>query len=813
MNSFLYIDLKKNIVTIEGQKYDVQREAKEGYEPYESSDGTLMYRKPVGQGGSEESSQKDGPDKEEGDAPKDEDGKTAEVDPSKDPLKQEAEPGTDSPEEAKVDLEGAKELKEEAPEALSPFSEPEDSSDPMDHYTAAALAEKLGDMEAANEHRERARQASEGLDAVGHEDLREKLTEAGLAEDAKFHGQQRIQRFNERFKEKLPEALEGTKDLGPRERARRLAEASRRVAERKKTKVDDSLKDGFASTQLAETPPEGPEDDIGTAATMLAEPEQRGASSQEESKKREEEQKEAQQKATEEFQKLSEEFDSKIAEAKKEQEDYKKKLGEYQQAVADYKADLGRAKDLLDEIKQQKPAKEARAVANVERRLDAHKKKLDEHKKNAPDGAKVKKTRRAKKDAQMEHKEAKRALKEHKRNAPIKKPNESDSSFEKRAKKHAVKTKKLEEKAVKSEKKLAAAEAQHHVAEKEHESAKEKHSKEGEKLKKKHQSLKAEHAKAKDAMNAAHEKRVAKVQKKYEDQKAKKESLPEKPEKPPASSSPEKLEQKKQQAEAKHKKKLESLKAEQAKADEKAKARQKAQAEKQKAQAEKQKEREEVEFSRKRAAAEKRDQKERENTPRPPENEMEAAAVQDHKSRAQEAYNNIQAHLDSGADIPEEQRSVLESMAEKIKAHSEQDTVPTSAEKKELQEALKLTRKHSSKPPKGAQESGGGESADKKSGKDRSGSMGARRMIQGAGSLGDRLGSAAANPYGGAGAFANIAADQITNGAASAGHYLLDSKTRKQSDASAQAEKNRNKSSSSGEATEKSLHLFLRARP
>jgi len=216
------------------------------------------------------------------------------------------------------------------------------------------------------------------------------------------------------------------------------------------------------------------------------------------------------------------------------------------------------------------------------------------------------------------------------------------------------------------------------------------------------------------------------------------------------------------------------------------KAEQDAKAAKEQEKADKQKAREDKEFARKRADAEKRVQAEHANTPRPPENEFEQAEVLQHAGAAETALENIQSHLDDG-DLDDETRANLEEMVSKLEEHSKLDTVPTEDQKAELKKIQSLTKQHGSKhfhdTAEGKQAVAGAAPIKKESAPSRVATTGRRgtglsSIYRRASAFGSKMGAAAASPYGGAGSFADTL-DYAGQGAATGGHYLLNSGKKK----------------------------------
>lgn len=385
MNLFLRHDLFKNIVTIDGQKYDVSDEQKEGYEAYQATDGSTKYRKLVGQGApSETPEKKQAGDTGEAAAPKKEEPKN--LDPLKAGQEQQQQASQQKPSlaEAKKLQETAKPPEEGVYETdeggLSPFkptpytmdAEAHKDTTPMEHYHAANLADKLGDKKMAQFHREQAQKKTLEGDSNLEQDVSNQLREAGYSEDEKAHNDQfydrhergadieqlRQLRREDDLKDGAPKTLG---EMNADEKGAALDEVAERTGIKDitdKVLADEKhaeLKEKFNSTK----------DKLDTAR------------------------KEAQEKVTKEFEEKSKEYEEAKNAHESESSAYEAALEERAYKQAELKDKLQATTQKLKDLKEGKPVRDDSEERGHKDKYNETAKKLREHMRNAPSDEKV----------------------------------------------------------------------------------------------------------------------------------------------------------------------------------------------------------------------------------------------------------------------------------------------------------------------------------------------------------------------------------------------------------------------------------------
>jgi hypothetical protein len=816
MRLYIPMDLCKNIVTIDGQKYDVQHEQKDGYEAYVSSKGETLFRKLVGQGATP--------------APAETGVETGEIEEKveKDPLKEgKPEPaqvkmmttkdqrqqladlghgkedvGKMTPDEAQQNIDSGKtvgkdpDLKLDRPD--SPFDIKADHKDtsPMEHYHGANLADRLGDSKMAQFHREQARAKHGDADSVEHADIRDQLKAAGYHEDADHHHGEYNRIINEkagpvveRGKESASAANEATTSEDAKMKAKAAKMKARRDDRKPQTAITENLKP--AANYKAE------EAKLGTADTA-----------RDPGQSLKQQQMAGQKRAKEEFDTKAKEFEDQTQEAEAATAQHEKDLKAFEDAKEIHGAELNRLSDKLKRVKEGAPVVNDKNVNKISEQISALKRDIEAHKDDAPSDAHIKKQ--------------KAGIKKVTSKAPKRRTNESDAAFEKRAKKF--------------EKKVSGLEAQLSTMEQSHESNVASHAKKAKGLRAKGRKLAERFEAAKKKMKAdytkakeKHGKKVKAAKEKYDSYKdsAKDIKKPDKPKvKPPEQTHKAPETDQEKMTHEDHRKTAGSMREnieshlnenqdmdedirqrlvklhEQASYHEnvlnvptkdqvkelKDLGKRAKEHDADRPHAEVKAERDEKEAKvqekeqRAKGQAEKKAAVERENTPRPPEDDMDRAAIHQHITDAQQSLDNINSHLEDG-DVDEEAKQHLEGMVEKLQEHADLGTVPTKDQIAELKQVQKLTKEHSSKnwndTPEGKEDAESGavkeeEPAESKTSARRTtGSV--RRMGRGAMAWGSKVGAAAASPYEG-GSMGSLALEETTSGAFTLGHHLLDNK-------------------------------------
>lgn len=510
MNLFLRHDLFKNIVTIDGQKYDVSDEQKEGYEAYQATDGSTKYRKLVGQGAPSET-----PDKGKGPATGEEKAPVKKEEPKNiDPLKA-GQPESQKP--VKPSMDEAKKLQEKpkpppVPKplevgtheteggGLSPFkptpytmdANAHKDTDPMEHYHAANLADKLGDKKMAQFHREQAQKKVLESATSQEGDIAVALADAGYMEDAVA--------VHAGLKDRLSRS-EDIKDLKTARREDDLKDGAPKILDEMST--DER---GAALDKQAEK--------LGVKAVAdRIEADEKHAQLKEKFNSADDKlsaaRKEAQDKVTGQFEEKSKEYEDSKAAYEKESKDYEAALEEHAASQSELKEKLQATSEKLKAVKEGKPVRDDSEERQHMDNYNAAAKKVREHSRKQPDDSKVKEAGNKLRDLKTSEKaKIKSAQEEHK--AKLKSAQEA---HDKATEEHGKVTEKLQG---------------------DHDKAVAEHTKTAEKLKSEYESVKSkaptrpknkeEQGKYESAMQA-HKKSVDAAKKKLDEHKANKKDI------------------------------------------------------------------------------------------------------------------------------------------------------------------------------------------------------------------------------------------------------------------------------------------------
>lgn len=653
MKLYLRLDLFKNIVTIDGQKYDVRDDAADGYEAYQATDGSTKYRKLVGQGAPSE--QPEGKESQVGATDKDSTEAPTSNDPLADPKQQQKEPKA-SPEEAKKlaeeppDVKQLGEMAAKKPQVATPEGKPQLKPTPftmdadahkdttaLEHFHAANIADKLGDKKMAQFHRDQA-----GGKLGDHPDdiyvLQEHLKEAGYHEDA--------------------DSLEGTR------REKLSSKVDQKAATREKQQEMDHLQEktgipAYMREKAADEKHEDLKEQYNKTGPAL-----------------EQHQKEAQGKAKKLFDEKTKEFEDAQFTHESELASYEAELEDHLAAKQEYTQKLDAINEKLKAVKEGKPIRDDSEEQEHLKKYNETQKELRDHNKKKPDGSKVKEAQKKLRDfkeqapSDEEYKAAKadyeKASAEHKKqgdklkqqldkikaSAPAKPKNKADlASYEARSKEHARKVSE-------AEKELASHEKQAPSKSKV-DKAKAAHTKKKDEHKKKLSALKAQVATIKDAHDAelkAHTEKAKELQDKADKQQ-------------------DDYKKTKEASRKDHNERLDSWNEEMATVEEE--------------RAEHKKEAKEVPKAPKKPKV-----KEPKQTHKEPESREEKMAHEDHTKAATKLADQIRSHIENRSDITPEQKERMTQLHEQATELGAQIHTPTPEDRKALRELASRAKEH-----------------------------------------------------------------------------------------------------------------------